>query len=106
MRRAWRGSPAVHDTLIPDVAAAFGHLLHAAGVPVTPERSSRFARAVMLAGTTDVDSVYWLGRVTLLTAHDQVAVYDRVFRQVFEGVIDMADYRGDSAHPAPPAPSP
>jgi uncharacterized protein with von Willebrand factor type A (vWA) domain len=104
--KAWRGSPAVHDTLIPDVAAVFGHLLHAAGVPVTPERSSRFARAVMLARATDADSIYWLGRVTLLTAHDQVAVYDRVFRQVFEGVIDMADYRGDSAHPAPPASAP
>jgi uncharacterized protein len=104
--KAWPGSPAVHDTLIPDVAAAFGHLLHSAGVPVTPERSSRFASAVMLAGSTDLDGIYWLGRVTLLTGHDQVEVYDRVFRQVFEGVLDIADSRGDSAHPAPPASAP
>ncbi|MDQ1502917.1 MAG: hypothetical protein QOD57_644, partial [Actinomycetota bacterium] len=31
-----------------EVVAAFGQLLHAAGVPVTPERSGRFARAVTL----------------------------------------------------------
>lgn len=96
----------MHERLIPDVAAAFGHLLRGAGVPVTPERSSRFANAVMLARPADTDAIYWLGRVTLLTAHDQVEVYDRVFRQVFEGVIDLADHRGDSAHPAPPASTP
>ena len=25
------------DSALPDIVAAFGHLLHAAGVPVTPE---------------------------------------------------------------------
>ena len=89
------------STLVPDVAAAFGHLLHAAGVPVTPERSARFAAAVQIARPGSVDEIYWVGRVTLITSRDQVEVYDRVFRQVFEGVIDLADHRGDSAHPAP-----
>ena len=32
-----------------EIIAAFGHLLHEAGVPVTPERSARFTRAVLLA---------------------------------------------------------
>lgn len=90
------------DTLIADVAAAFGHLLHAAGVPVTPERSARFATAVMLDPSADHQQIYWLGRVTLLSEHGQVETYDRVFRQVFEGILDIADSRGDSAHPAPP----
>jgi uncharacterized protein with von Willebrand factor type A (vWA) domain len=88
------------------VAAAFGHLLHSAGVPVTPERSARFATAVQLARPGSAKEIYWIGRVTLTTSHDQVEVYDRVFRQVFEGLIDLADYRGDSAHPAPPSSAP
>lgn len=93
-------------TVLADITAAFGHLLHAAGVPVTPERSTRFASAVALANPRTIDEAYWLGRVTLLTGHDQVEVYDRVFRHVFEGVIDIADFRGDSSNPAPPGAAP
>lgn len=91
------------DTALADITAAFGHLLHSAGVPVTPERSTRFASVIALADPHTIDEVYWLGRVTLLTGHDQVPTYDRVFRQVFEGIVDIADYRGDSANPPPPS---
>ena len=93
----------------PDLAAictAFGELLHAAGVPVTPERSSRFATAIVVAEPTDLSELYWLGRVTLTTARDQHEVYDRVFQQVFRGIVDIADFRGDSPHQAPPASTP
>jgi uncharacterized protein len=85
------------------VAGSFGQLLHAAGVPVTPERSGRFARAVALAGTVAVDDVYWLGRVTLLTGADQVPTFDAVFGQLFRGLVDVADRRGDPNAPSPPA---
>jgi uncharacterized protein with von Willebrand factor type A (vWA) domain len=89
------------------VAGSFGHLLHAAGVPVTPERSGRFARAVALAGTAAVDDVYWLGRVTLLTGADQIPTFNAVFAQLFRGVVDLADRRGDpNAPPSPPTRSP
>ena len=49
-----------------------------------------------------VQELYWLGRVTLLTARDQTDAYDAVFRQVFEGMIDMADFRGTATrrHPS------
>ena len=86
--------------------AGFGHLLHSAGVPVTPERSTRFGTAVAVARPATIDELYWLGRVTLLTARDQTETYDAVFRQVFEGMIDMADFRGDSNAPAPPSSTP
>lgn len=86
-----------------EVISAFGQLLHAAGLPVTPERSGRFARAVTLARPVTVDEVYWAGRVTLLTGHDQLATYDAVFDQVFRGLIDEAGHRGDSRQPSPPA---
>jgi len=88
------------------VATGFGHLLHAAGVPVTPERSARFTKAIFLADPVTTREVYWLGRVTLLTAHAQVPVYDRVFTQVFRGIVDLADFRGDSEKPPPPSARP
>ncbi len=83
------------------VVAAFGHVLHQAGVPVTPERSSRFARAVLLADPTSLTELAALGRTTLLSSRDQIEVFDRVFGQVFKGLIDYADFRSDSAEPPP-----
>jgi uncharacterized protein with von Willebrand factor type A (vWA) domain len=83
------------------VAAAFGHLLHAAGVPVTPERSGRFARVLDLAGVATEVELYWAARVTLLSDVAQLDAFDRVFRQVFGGIVDLADARGDSAAPPP-----
>ena len=88
-------------TDLAEVVGGFGHLLHAAGVPVTPERSGRFARAVTLSRPATLDVLYWSGRVTLLGGHDHIAVYDRVFAQVFRGMTDVADWRGQ----APPASS-
>ncbi|HEU4490385.1 MAG TPA: VWA domain-containing protein [Jiangellales bacterium] len=78
------------------VAAGLGQLLHAAGLPATPERSARFAEAVTLAAPARVDELYWLARVTLVSDVDQVAVFDAVFGQVFRGWTDVADMRGDA----------
>lgn len=97
----------------PDLAAlasAFGNLLHAEGVPVTPEQSGRFARAINLARPLALDDLYWVGRVTLLTGHAQTATFDRAFAQVFGGIVDLADHRGDTssspvATPRPQQPS-
>jgi uncharacterized protein with von Willebrand factor type A (vWA) domain len=86
---------------LPAVIAAFGHLLHQAGVPVTPERSARFTRAVLLADPTTTRELAALGKTTLLSHHDQEEVFDRVFAQVFRGLVDFAEFRGDSAPPTP-----
>jgi uncharacterized protein with von Willebrand factor type A (vWA) domain len=74
-----------------DVVAAFGYRLHAAGVPVTPERMSRFAEAVLIATPRTVPEAYWLGRVTLLTGHTQIPVYDRIFDECFRGYVDLVE---------------
>ena len=91
---------------LPAIAAAFGHALHAAGVPVTPERSARFATAVTLADPSTTAELYWIGRVTLLTTHEQAEIYDRVFEHIFRGLVDIVDFRGDSANPPPPSAAP
>jgi uncharacterized protein len=81
----------------PRLAVAFGRRLRGAGVPITPDRAARFARALALVGPLDGPRVYWAGRATLVSAHDQIAAYDRVFATVFGGAADPASARGDTA---------
>jgi hypothetical protein len=84
------------------LTAVFGRMLHAAGLPVSSERSGRLARAISCAAPATIEEIYWLGRVTLVADHAHISVFDRVFRQVFEGLVDVADGRGDANEPAPP----
>jgi uncharacterized protein with von Willebrand factor type A (vWA) domain len=81
------------------VAGAFAEHLHQAGLPVTPERAGWFAAAVVAAAPTATDELYWLGCATLVTAHEQLAVFDAVFAQVFGGMVDDAT-RGDPNAPS------
>jgi len=89
-----------------EVVGAFGNMLHAAGVAVSPERSGRFARAVALVRPDALDEWYWAGRVTLVSDQDDIETYDRVFAQVFRGLADVADWRGQAPPPAGPRPAP
>jgi uncharacterized protein len=84
-----------------EVAGRFSHLLHAAGVPVSPERAGRFASAIAAAAPATTEQLYWTARVTLLSGRAQIEVFDRVFAQVFGGIVDPADHRGDASVPPP-----
>lgn len=96
------GGRGVESDTFASIVAGFGHRLHEAGVPATPERSLRFARAIAAAQPRAVGDLYWLGRTTLLTGRDQIATYDSVFDQVFRGEISFADVpRGDAEAVAP-----
>jgi uncharacterized protein with von Willebrand factor type A (vWA) domain len=83
------------------LAVAFGDALHRAGVPVTPERAGRLAQAVALVRPATTTELYWVARVTCLTGHTQLDAFDRVFAQVFGGLADPADWRGDGSAPPP-----
>ena len=87
------------------VVAAFGQRLHAAGVPITPERSARFAQAITLVEPTRLRELYWTGRATLLSGHEQQDVYDAVFGEVFRGVVgvEMPPAVAEAASPSPSA---
>jgi uncharacterized protein with von Willebrand factor type A (vWA) domain len=92
------------------VCAEFAALLGAAGVFVPVQRICWWAEATIAAGPTDVTELYWLARVTLLDRSDQLDTFDAVFGQVFRGLVDVADFRGDpanslTAHTEPGAPS-
>jgi len=85
--------------LFGQLIGAFGHRLHAVGVPVDPDRTARFANAIALAEPETVEQLYWLGRVTLLTAREQVVAYDDVFRQCFMAESPYAQKLDDERRP-------
>ena len=91
----------MNDSPLAQICAAFGHLLHRTGIPVTPERSVRFASVVELAQPTQIAELYWLARVTLLSDIKQLEAFDQIFQQVFRGIFDFADFRGELIDPAP-----
>ncbi|HEX2771574.1 MAG TPA: hypothetical protein VHN18_03985, partial [Micromonosporaceae bacterium] len=92
------------------LAARFGAALHAAGVPVGPDRSERFARAVLLVRPPTTHALYWCATATLVADPGDMPVFDRVFDLVFGGLADPGEQRGHAGQPdpavsvAPPAP--
>lgn len=96
----------MHEDVFASIVTAFGHELRAAGIPVSPDRCERFARAVILANTSNRREIYWIGRVTLLTDHAQVPRYDALFERFFRE--QFAEYlERDTNEPGPePAPIP
>jgi uncharacterized protein with von Willebrand factor type A (vWA) domain len=86
-----------------DLAAVSARLaghLHAVGVEVGPDRAGRFAASLRLALPVTTDELYWIGRVTLAGTPTEIEAYDRVFADVFGGVSDVADARGDPNQPS------
>jgi uncharacterized protein with von Willebrand factor type A (vWA) domain len=88
------------------LTAAFGRLLRTSDVPVTTERSARFAAVVTLARPVTVSELYWLARVTLVDGPEQLEAFDAAFRYVFGGMVDPAEFRGDVAAPPTVVPVP
>lgn len=66
-----------------DLAARFGALLRAEGLPVGPDRTARFARAVALVNSAATRALYLCGLATLVGDPAHIPVYDRVFAAVF-----------------------
>jgi uncharacterized protein len=89
---------------MPTVAAAFGARLRAAGLPVGADRSERFATAIALAEPESTAQLRWCARATLAGDRKQQELLDRVFDEVFAGLLDPAgDSRGDPNAPDAPA---
>ncbi len=66
-----------------DVLVDFGRALREAGMSVGTGDVMTFCAAVSELDPGDVVDVYWAGRSSLVTRREQLAVYDRVFRQHF-----------------------
>jgi uncharacterized protein with von Willebrand factor type A (vWA) domain len=68
---------------LPPFVGVFGQRLREAGVPVTPERSAEFARALDLVRPVDRRRLYWTARSIFLTDRSHAQAFDAVFRTVF-----------------------
>jgi hypothetical protein len=86
---------------LPLLAARFGRAVRDAGIPCSPERSVRFARALEIAPPGGRDRLYWTARTVFVSSHAQVPAFDGVFAHVFDGLVDPADTRGDQDAPPP-----
>jgi uncharacterized protein with von Willebrand factor type A (vWA) domain len=87
---------------LPPLVAAFGRRLHEAGVPVTPERSARFAQALTLVRPIARRRLYWTARAVLVSDPAHVKAFDAVFSSVFGSRVDE-DLPADAPHvPAAP----
>jgi uncharacterized protein with von Willebrand factor type A (vWA) domain len=84
------------------VAGGFGHALREAGLPTTPDHSVRFALALDLAPPATRSALYLTARTVFLSSRDQQDEFDRVFGIVFDGLADVADFRGDPNAPRLP----
>jgi hypothetical protein len=68
---------------LPALTGAFGRRLHEAGVPVTAERSARFANALALVRPESRRRLYWTARAVFLTDAAQLKAFNAVFASVF-----------------------
>jgi uncharacterized protein len=88
---------------LPALVAGIGRRLHDAGVPVTPERSARFAQALVLVRPIARRRLYWTARAVLVSDPAQVKPFDAVFAEVFGAHVEGASPPLDSPRaPAPP----
>ena len=97
-RRAFSGS-SVAD--LAALVATLGEVLRRSDIPATPERQARFSASVLDIAPSTLNELYWIGRVTLLSDRGQVEVYDKVFDQVFRGILDFDEYMRESHKPSP-----
>jgi uncharacterized protein with von Willebrand factor type A (vWA) domain len=83
------------------LAVGLAATLHRAGMAITPMQAARFADALPLVMPCRRDQLYWTARIALVSEHAQLPLFDAVFGAVFDGMLDPASNRGDTAGPAP-----
>jgi len=67
------------------VLVGFAHELRAAGLTVGTGDVLGYFAAMTPLDPTDLVDLYWAGRATLVSKHEDQPVYDRVFREYFLG---------------------
>jgi uncharacterized protein with von Willebrand factor type A (vWA) domain len=80
------------DLDLPPLVAAFSRRLHDGGVPITPGRSSGFARALMLVRPLTRRRLYWTARAVFVSDPTQAKAFDAVFFWVFGGRAEGEDF--------------
>lgn len=79
------------DTALPqagpfvEMIVEFGRELRADGMPIGSGELLTYCEAMATLNPGDLLDLYWAGRSTLITKHDQIPIYDRAFRRFFLG---------------------
>ncbi len=81
------------------LAAALSQRLHAAGLPVAPERALNLAQALTLVSPVSRRQLYSTARTVFVSSPAHLPAFDHVFASVFGGWPD-ADERPDDAEAA------
>jgi uncharacterized protein with von Willebrand factor type A (vWA) domain len=83
------GAPPLPD--VAALAAGLGTALHAAGLPVGPDRCERLARAVMVMNARTVTELRACALATLVSDPSQMITFERVFALLFGGPNPFKD---------------
>ncbi|HEY1625758.1 MAG TPA: hypothetical protein VGG16_18345, partial [Streptosporangiaceae bacterium] len=70
---------------VASLAAGLGTALHAAGLPVGPDRCERLARAVTVMDARTTGDLHACALATMVSDPGQVAVFERVFAMLLGG---------------------
>ena len=85
---------------------AFVTAIRTAGLATSPDRAARLAEALHLIPPARLEQLYWTCRVVLVSAREEVPVFDAVFAAVFRGNAAPAQPGSvPGAAAAPPAPA-
>jgi uncharacterized protein with von Willebrand factor type A (vWA) domain len=85
---------------VPAIAAALSQQLHAAGLPVAPERAVNFARALTLVSPVSRSYLYCTARAVFVSSPAHLPAFDGVFASVFGYWLNAGD---ECAHDARPS---
>ncbi|UXY25496.1 vWA domain-containing protein [Streptomyces sp. HUAS TT20] len=85
---------------LPELAASFTAALHDAGIPVGPDRTRSFARALTLLAPATTRELRHCALATLVSDREQIEAFDAVFHEVFGGQADRGAQRGQPGDPA------
>src|SRR5690242_15491679 len=85
-----------------EITARFGAALRAAGLPVGPGRTERFAAAVTVARPATPRALYLCALTTLVSSKDHALILRAVFEQLFgdlsgagpDAALDLAGFGG------------
>ncbi len=77
----------------PGVLIGFGRELRSAGIRVGTDDVLTYLRSMMPLDPTDLVDLYWAGKATLVSRHEDGPTYDQVFRRYFLGEDAPARHR-------------
>lgn len=102
------GGPGGTGGMLTDNVMRFCRLLRAAGMPIGPGQTLQALEAVRTVGIGTREDLYWTLHASLITRHDQVALFDQAFHMVWRRpdflrrAMSLFLPQIDEAEPPPP----